>query len=105
MASNQINNSAIDSLNAEMAAFDEMVVAQVGSLAWTRRELDALFSRAHGDNWKERIDRVVVLKNDRELLGMREAVVFFTGSVPTFEAMGRNRYRVRAAGYYATIGA
>ena len=90
----------------EMAESDAQVVARNGRFEWTRRELLDLFNRsADRGNWKNPINRVVTLANDRELLGLREAIVFFTGSVPTLTAIGTNRYRVRATGYYRTIGA
>jgi len=85
--------------------YSDQVVARNGSFAWTHRELNDLFVRVtHPENWKFAIDAVATLANDRELLGLREAVVFFTGSVPTLDALGGNRYRVRAVGYYAAIG-
>ena len=46
---------------------------------------------------------------DYEIALIREAVVFYTGSVPTFRKVADNlaaaTYLVTAAGYYATIGA
>jgi len=43
---------------------------------------------------------------------IRQAITFFTGSVPTFEQVRardvkapRCKWRVKAAGYYATCGA
>jgi len=60
------------------------------------------------DNWKKRIDALV---DPAELsrLGVTEndlchAVTFYTGSVPTI-SRERGSIRVRAAGYYAAIGA
>src|SRR5689334_16707240 len=100
------NNELPNDILAELAAMNQQVVARSGSMEWTRGQLDALFERVRpAENWKNRIDAVVTLADDREMIGTREAVIFFTGSVPTFEPRGRNRYRVRAAGYYATIGA
>lgn len=93
-------------LNDQMAELDNMTVAVSGSMSWTRRELNDLFKRVEpAGNWKLRIDAVAVAADDRELLGIREAVIFFTGSVPTMTPKGRNRYHVKAAGYYAAIGA
>lgn len=90
---------------------DAMVVARILGHDVTRGELSAAFDRvANRDNWKDRIDVVVDVANDVELATIREAVVFFTGSVPTFEprpgaGLPGCRYRVRAAGYYAAVGA
>lgn len=58
------------------------------------------------ENWKDAIDTRVTLTTEAEMTIIREAVIFFTGSVPEFSRIGNTRiYRVRAAGYYATIGA
>lgn len=86
------------------------IVARNGSMTWTRAELEALFNRVvNAENWKASIDALVEFDNDRELLGTREAVIFYTGSVPTIVVsggwLGNAVYRVRAAGYYQTIGA
>lgn len=96
----------MDAIAREMANDAVQVVAVNGSMTWTRADLSGLFARVqNATNWKLAIDRVVTLANDRELLGMREAIIFYTGSVPAFEAIGNNQYRVRAVGYYRTIGA
>lgn len=95
------------------------IVARNGSMSWTRAECEALFNQVvNAENWKKSIDALVEFQNDRDLLGTREAVIFYTGSVPTIEFVirrpehttrwdgGHTRtYRVRAAGYYQTIGA
>lgn len=103
--------------NLPMAEFDAQVVAGSGELAWTRANLQALFTKVIDANrpvkagtipgvpWKERIDATLRIGDDWEKFGIIEAVIFFTGSVPKLTALGRNRYRVKAAGYYATIGA
>jgi hypothetical protein len=83
------------------------IVAVVFGRAITRRQFSEAFDRViDSSNWKNPIDRVLLVNDDRDMALIREAVVFFTGSVPTFEKLRRaNCYRVRAAGYYATIGA
>ncbi len=106
--------------NLTTEEFDAQVVAGSGSLTWTRANLQALFSKVMdvnqpvvlksgdvivGTPWKERIDATLRVSDDWEKFGIIEAVIFFTGSVPKLTALGRNRYRVRAAGYYATVGA
>lgn len=98
------DKAARDVLAAD-AAFSNQIVARNGSLSWTHAALSGLFDRVRPkDNWKMAIDATVTLGDDHELLGLRAAVEFFTGSVPTLDALGANRYRVRAAGYYAAIG-
>lgn len=79
----------------------------------TRDEVTALFNLvANKANWKNAIDATVALSfEDADLL--REVVIFFTGSVPTFEVIEptayrndrKSLYRVTAAGYYHAIGA
>jgi hypothetical protein len=93
------------------------IVAVVLGKKVTRRELMAAFSLVEPkDNWKNAIDAEVVLGTDRASLMVREAVTFFTGSTPRIEFVrvlrpitgtepGASVYRVRAAGYYATVGA
>lgn len=74
-------------------------------------KLTAAFNRvAPKDHWKNPIDAEVTIANNRELRGIYDAVIHFTGSVPTFKPLrvtAENAcvYRVKAAGYYATIGA
>lgn len=100
----------IEQIEAESA---NQVVAHVGRRAITRRELSTAFDIvAPKDHWKNPIDATIEVDfNTADLI--REAVVFFTGSVPTFEVIetvkdrgdGKGKYRVTAAGYYNTIGA
>ena len=95
-----------------MSDFDgrNQVAGKVNGRDVTRGELSVAFDAvADKANWKNPVDSVVDL-NDAEMAMVREAVVFFTGSVAKFEArkgakLPRCRYRVRAAGYYKTIGA
>ena len=90
--------------------FTKTVVATVMGKPVTQGQLSEAFDRvADKANWKNKIDAVVDL-NDQEMAMISEAVVFFTGSVAKFAprngaALPKCRYRVTAAGYYATIGA
>ena len=76
------------------------------------REFDVFQAKASGafwrvsdpDNWKVAVDSVIACPA-ASLGFILEAVVFFTGSVPSVEVVGRGRYRVTAIGYYAAIGA
>jgi hypothetical protein len=97
-------------LNVTSEPLGDRVVAVNGSFKWTHDELTAYFSAvADPTNWKKAVDATLRFENDRDLLGTRESVIFFTGSVPTITVEkfrhGRVVYRVRAAGYYQTIGA
>lgn len=96
----------IQEIEAENA--DQIVATTVDGRRCTRRELTAAFNRvAPRTNWKRAIDTTIPLEPlDREVV--REAVIFFTGSVPKFEyagCCGNLTCRVTAAGYYATCGA
>lgn len=78
-----------------------------------RSEVHALFGLvSNRANWKNPIDaRVALSFEDADLL--RQVVIFYTGSVPELEVLepcaartdGKTLYRVKAAGYYAAIGA
>jgi hypothetical protein len=93
------------------------IVATVLGRKVTRAKLTEAFNLvAPKDGWKNPINAEVVIDSDLRMLLIREAVIFFTGSVPTFDFSrsvrpikgtdgGAAIYRVRAAGYYATIGA
>ena len=93
------------SARTELQLQRSWVVAQVLGQNVTWGELHDAFELVKpSENWKAAIDREVVIAGDREMEMVRAAVEFFTGSKATFEALGRNRYRVRAAGYYAAVG-
>jgi len=66
-------------------------------------ELKALFERVENkQDWKNPIDATIVLQ-ESEVEKLREAIIFYTGSVPTFKRISTNVQRVVAAGYYATM--
>jgi len=70
----------------------------------TQRELtDAFNLVAPRPNWKEAIDCTIPRPFDADLIS--DAVVHFTGAVPTFGYAVAHVVHVRAPGYYATIGA
>lgn len=86
------------------------VVTTRGSRQITRGQLEEIFELVSRPNWKEPIDAEVAayeldaLSADLDLLA--EAIAFFTGSEARIEPTKiANRYRVRAAGYYLTVGA
>lgn len=97
--------ATIEQIEAESMA---QVVARIGERDVTRRELSEAFKKvAPTGHWKNPINKLIaVTKDERELV--REAVVFFTGSVPEFEHRGNvcdhEVYRVTAAGYFTAIG-
>lgn len=101
-----------DIVEAEKRALGQEV-ATVNGRGITRKEITAAFNLvAPRDNWKRPIDATI----EADLITIdvvREAVVFFTGSVAKVECVqpaalrveGPSKYRVTAAGYYATCGA
>jgi high-affinity K+ transport system ATPase subunit B len=89
---------------------DAQVVTRIEGRDVTRAELSRAFSRVEPkQNWKNPIDAIVVISSSYERLAIAAAVTFFTGSVATFDVVrleaNHSTYRVRAAGYYAAIGA
>ena len=83
----------------------QQVVATVLGRAVTRGELNEAFKLVQPQgNWKETINATVQLDEAGRAM-VREAVIFFTGSVPTFTPVPGLGVQVKAAGYYATIGA
>lgn len=101
---------ATQTTGAEVAEQRAWVVAEIMGQPVTWGELHDAFSGVrNAQNWKNPVDATVEV-NDREMAILREAVTFFTGSVPTFTVarggrLPRCRYRVRAAGYYKEVGA
>jgi hypothetical protein len=89
----------------ESREFSKTIVAQVEGRDVTQGELAAAFDwvadKAH---WKNPIDCVVAL-SPRQVALVREAVPFFTGSKARVEVIDEGVVRIRAAGYFATIGA
>ncbi len=70
--------------------------------AYSRRQLQTVFDQVCALNWKDPIHYLLPVTADLEMV--RTAIIFYTGSVPTFSG-GRYGITVRAAGYYAAVGA
>lgn len=69
---------------------------------YTREQLYDAFNKVCAVNWKDPIDATID-SSDKDIV--YEAVIFFTGSVPTFTPiMGTPYYRVQAVGYYEAVG-
>ena len=70
-------------------------------------ELDAAFNLvAPRDNWKNSIDTTLPCRDPQCIASVVDAVVHFTGGVPTIH-IGRptDAIRVTAPGYYVSVGA
>ncbi len=66
-------------------------------------ELRVAFDQVQNkDNWKSPVDAMILTKNVKIT---EAAIIHYTGSVATFTRIDGNNTRVRAAGYYAAIGA
>lgn len=88
------------------AELDDQVVCEVLGIQVKRKALADAFNRvAPKENWKNPIKVEVRVDNDFDLLLIHKAIEFFTGSKSKAVALGRNRYRIEAAGYYLTCGA
>lgn len=87
------------------------IVARRGTFEFTRRELTEAFAVIRPkDHWKNAIDAefstgTMPTMSAREVAAVHEAVRFFTGSLPEITHLGNFRFRVKADGYFATIGA
>jgi hypothetical protein len=72
-------------------------------MAYTQDQLSEAFESVQpSTHWKDRINKVIPKDSDTALI--TEAVIHFTGSVPNFTPTKKG-IRVRAAGYWETIGA
>lgn len=74
---------------------------------YTEVELSMAFELvANPEHWKLPIDTTVSGKLTDEQLGLiAYAIEFYTGSKPTFRQVPGGPIEVRAAGYYAAVGA
>lgn len=74
----------------------------IGEYGVTRGELSAAFKKVqNSENWKLPIYSSIDIR-DQEIV--KNAIIFFTGSVPTFHWVC-GKTMVKAAGYYAAVGA
>lgn len=77
--------------------------------AMTQDDLQAQFNRVKNvHDWKNPINRLVIVKNQAEIEEIAQAIVYFTGSVPQYwvleEADNRIKVRFQAGGYHHAIG-
>jgi hypothetical protein len=94
------------SIQKQISEADAQVVETIDGRSITRAELRAAFDRvADRSHWKNPIASSVVIHSEFEREVIRRAVVFFTGSVPTFEHVAGPFFICRAAGYFAAVGA
>lgn len=93
-------------IDRALRAMDFEIVATLGELTFTRRELARAFARVEpAGHWKDRIDAIVDAPTVRERLAIHLAVPFFTGSRVIMQHLADGRFRVHAAGYFAAVGA
>lgn len=86
-----------------MDILDKDAVVYMG---YTRGQLAAAFDRVKDDtHWKNPINKVVEVLDEAEMALIDAAVVFYAGCGVTFTGTPEaNVYRVRAPGYFMTIG-
>lgn len=98
------------------AKFAAQPIAHVNGRDYTKSDLDKAFDLVrHPENWKRTIDCRVQLTDEQVCL-IQDAVIYFTGSVPTFTPVSHSTvqfnnagvperlYHVKADGYYLTCG-
>jgi hypothetical protein len=98
-------------METSIAATCQDLDSQIVIAGYTRAQLSAAFSLVEDPaNWKNPI-RAIIPEADTDVETIKKifyAVVFFTGSQPTFRQVPSSlgtMYIVEAAGYYLTIGA
>jgi len=75
-------------------------------MAYTQEQLLAAFNKvANKTNWKLPIDKKVSLSSVDEVDLVVEAIIHFTGSVPSYDQLDGDVYHFQAQGYYIAIGA
>jgi hypothetical protein len=75
---------------------------EIVSGGYTRTQLSSAFDLVKDPkDWKNKINAVVAPDADTDCI--TQAVIFFTGSVPSI-VKTKNGFNVRAAGYYMSIG-
>ena len=103
MTKEQIGSIKIEALRKEERekelAWERTVKDGDYFISELREAFDKVQDKVH---WKNPVDAVILTKNIKIT---EAAIIHYTGSVPTFIRIDGNNTRVRAAGYYATIGA
>jgi hypothetical protein len=84
------------------AAHDRLM----GFRGYTKTQLEVAFNEIKPKpNWKLPINAVIPKPNEEHAKLLDAASVYYTSSSITIVPMGKDRVRVRAAGYYNTVGA
>ena len=63
---------------------------------FSAEELKAAFESVQAPDWKDPVNKIIPLK-DLQLI--RESIIHYTGTVPTFDHCGMNTIHVQAKGY------
>lgn len=92
---------------------NDQIVDRIDGRDVRRAEFADAFNRvADKAHWKNPIDATIIVMGGRELEIVLRSIIFFTGSRATSEILRANTlgqgsatYRIRAAGYYAAVGA
>jgi hypothetical protein len=81
--------------------------ATVGDAArYTNEQMSQCFANVqNAKGWKHRINKLIDNPGEKNLDCLAEAILNFTGSMPTFFNESNGKVRVMAEGYYAAIGA
>jgi hypothetical protein len=83
----------------------KQVVSMVQGRPVTRGQLSKAFDLVKNDeHWKNPIDKTLLMMTCEEEAMIYEAVLFFAGCRPTFKFNEDGSVRVRAQGYYLSVG-
>lgn len=88
----------------ERAEYEKATV--VTTEGWTIADLRKAFDVVSpAENWKAPIDKSLIVKSAEERRKIAKAVQFFTGSEADWTHDGAGRWTLKAAGYWAAVGA
>jgi hypothetical protein len=95
-----------EEIQASQAKFLAEMDAQVVSVqGFTRGQLNEAFELVKdASNWKNAIDATIPASKAHMIPMIAEAIMFFAGSESSFTYKA-DGFRVRASGYYASVGA
>jgi hypothetical protein len=90
-------------MNDEQKLFEKLDNEFIPEYGLTRKQLRSYFDMVcNKKDWKDPINSTC---KKEHIENVRSAIIFFTGSSPTFTHIRDDMYKVEAKGYYLTIGA
>jgi hypothetical protein len=95
----------LDTSNPDHIKPVKTVLKKPKKTKYTTEQLQLAFMKvASNKDWKDKICKVIDMPSpaDEELL--TQAIITFTGSIPEYTRLCGNKVKVKAVGYYASIG-